>query len=108
MKGEKKSHANLRGEVDVFLGVLPIPLKTVVGQFELQETQIDGAKEFCEACRGEKSDDFFLMPVIEEKGKVVNGGREGKKRKKSEERVVKLKGQKQRRRRRVGANVVYS
>lgn len=49
MKGEKKSYANLRGEVDVFLGVLPIPLKTVVGQFELQETQIDGAKEFCEA-----------------------------------------------------------
>lgn len=48
------------------------------------------------------------MPVIEEKGKIVNGGREGKKRKKSEERVVELKGQKQRRRRRVGANVVYS
>ena len=33
MKGEKKSHANLRGEVDVLLGVLLIPLETVVGQF---------------------------------------------------------------------------
>lgn len=46
MKGEKKSHANLRGEVDVLLGVLLIPLETVVGQFELEKTQIDGAKEF--------------------------------------------------------------
>ena len=106
MKGEKKSHANLRGEVDVLLGVLLIPLETVVGQFELEKTQIDGAKEFCEASRGEKSNGFFLMPVIEEKGKVVNRGREGKKRKKSEERVVELKGKKQRRRRRVGANVI--
>ena len=33
MKGEKTSHANLRGEVDVLLGVLLIPLETVVGQF---------------------------------------------------------------------------
>lgn len=106
MKGEKKSHANLRGEVDVLLGVLLIPLETVVGQFELEKTQIDGAKEFCEASRGEKSNSFFLMPVIEEKGKVVNRGREGKKRKKSEERVVELKGKKKRRRRRVGANVI--